>query len=337
MRTLPKNVKDRTRGLGSSDMGSLFGMNPRCPIPKLWLIKTGQLEHEDIGEIGEWGEYLEDPIAKKFALKTGRRVCKINRTLVHPQYDFILSNPDRFQWNLERDPATRRGVLEIKCSMLSNLRDWTSGGVPASYYLQIQQQMAVTGCQWGSFAVLFGGNRLVEFDVPRDEAIIAAILERCQQFWELVRTRTRPPVELSREWNEQMARFFPTATKGEELVLATPAALGRARRYLALKQQIAKREAELEEHEVFFKEAIGTAHKLLVPGLARFTWSSFDRKWVDLDKLRAEHPRIAEQLTKTVPTRRFSWKGLAEILEEDTQEEEAVSLPVVSARRIELD
>lgn len=333
MKTIPKNIKDRTRGLGSSDMGSLFGMNPRCSLPRLWLIKTGQLPQEESGELLDWGLNWEDPIAKRFAKKTGRRVRKINRTIVHPEHDFILSNPDRFQWK-EKD----KGVLEIKTSMLlGNLREWAAGGIPANYYLQIQQQMAVTGCQWGSFAVLFVGSKLVTFDVQRDEAIISLLIERCKAFWELVSTKTMPPIELSQEWNEEMSHFFPKAEKKEEIILATPAAIGRARRYLTLRAQIDKREAEMAEHEVFFKEQIGSAEKVLVPGVARFTWSSFEQERLDLKKLRAEEPAIAERFAKTIPCRRFTVKSLTDVLEEDEEETEEMSLPAVNVRRIELD
>jgi putative phage-type endonuclease len=337
MKTIPYNVKDRTRGLGSSDMGSLFGMNRYCPLPKLWLIKTGQLPIEDSTEQMDWGNYLEEPVARRFALKTGRRVQKLTRTIVHPDYDFLLSNPDRWQFNRDKPKKQRRGVLEIKTSLLGNLREWAAGGIPAAYYLQIQHQMACTGCEWGSFAVLFGGNKLVEFDVQRDEPIITAIIERCKDFWKLVQTKTMPPIELGREWNEHMAKFFPTVEKKEEIILATPAALGRARRYLTLCTQVEKREAEIAEHEVFFKEQIGSAERLLVPGVARFTWSSFEQKRVDLEKLRAEHPAIAEQLIKKVPTRRFTVKSLAEVLAEEEEEAEEPMLPVISARRIELE
>jgi predicted phage-related endonuclease len=320
MKTIPYNIKDRTRGLGSSDMGSLFGMNRYCPLPKLWLIKTGQLPIEDSTEQMDWGNYLEEPVARRFALKTGRRVQKLTRTIVHPDYDFLLSNPDRWQFNRDKPKKQRRGVLEIKTSLLGNLREWAAGGIPAAY-----------------FAVLFGGNKLVEFDVTRDEPIIQLIIERCVDFWKLVQTKTVPPIELGREWNEHMAKFFPTVEKKEEIILATPAALGRARRYLTLCTQVEKREAEIAEHEVFFKEQIGSAERLLVPGVARFTWSSFEQKRVDLEKLRAEHPTIAEQLTKKVPTRRFTVKSLAEVLAEEEEEAEEPMLPVISARRIELE
>ena len=337
MKTIVKDIKDRTRGLGSSDIGSLFGMNKRCSLPKLWLEKTGRLFDQQESEPIEWGQAFEQPVAKRFAEKTGRRIQRFNRTAVHPKYGFLLANPDRFQFDPARGSRrARKGVLEIKCTIFANLRQWSTSGVPANFYLQIQHQMSCTGCEWGSFAVFFGGNKLVEFDVERDEKIIALIIERARAFWDLVQKDTPPPITLDMEWNKHLAQYFPTPVKGEERRLETPAAIGRARRYLHLKAQIEKREAEMEEHEVFFKSAIENAELLLVPGIARFTWSGFERKHVDLDKLRSEHPAIAEALTTKIPQRRFTCKALTDVIEEGDEPEDE-PMPIVGARRVELE
>jgi len=333
MRYLPKNVKDRTRGLGGSDAGAIFGVNPHQSLPQLWLQKTGKLppDTREATEPMEWGTDFEDTVAKRFAKKTKRLIRRVNRTIVHPTNDFMLANVDRLQWKRKT-----MGVLEIKCTLLGNLKAWSAGGIPARFYLQLQHYLAVTGCQWGSFAVLFGGNRLVEFDVPRDEQLITVMIERERQFWELVQKKKLPPIQLTKEWNAAIVNFFPTGSKTEERQLKTPQAIGKARRYLSLKAQIRKREDELEEHEVFFKSAIGEAYRLIVPGVARFTWSSFMRSHTDLQKLRAEHPEIVEEITSSVPSRRFSVTALEDVREEEDREEEQAR-PIFGARLIELD
>jgi len=332
------NVKDRSKGIGGSDVGALFGLSKWMPLPKLYLQKTGKLfaQNERENEPAEWGTDFEDIIARRFSKKTGRQIRRIGRTLTHPRYPFMVGNPDRFQWDRKRPHAKRRGVLEIKATMFANLKPWSMSGIPANYYLQLQHYLVLTGCTWGSFAVLFGGNKLVNFDVERDEQLIAVMIEREREFWELVQKQTPPPITLSAEWNKHLAAFFPESIKGVERVLDTPAAIGRARRYLTLCQQIERREAEIEEHEVFFKSELREAERLLVPGIARFSWSSFERKHADLDKLRTLYPAIAEEITTKQPQRRFSCKGLVDLVEADDEIEPA-PVPMMGARRIELD
>ena len=332
MKFLPKNVKDRSRGLGGSDVGSLFGLNPHVSLPQLWLAKTGKLHgNPPDTEPMEWGRIFEDTVAKRFAQKTKRLVRRVNRTIQHPKYAFMLANPDRLQWK-----RRRMGVLEIKATIFGNLKAWSAGGIPPRFYLQLQHYLEVTGCDWGSFCVLFGGNRLCEFDVPRDQKVIDVMIEREGQFWELVQTQTPPTITLSTEWNKVMAAYFPVMTPKSERIVATPEAIGRARRYLRLNDRLEKIEAECDEHEVFFKEQIADCNHLVVPKIARFTWSQFNQSRIDLAKLRAEHPELAAELTISQPTRRFSVKALEEVAEEEDAIEEPFA-PIFAARRIELD
>lgn len=338
--TLERSVKNRSRGIGGSDVGSIFGLNKWMSLPRLWLQKLNRLPKQSgaENEMLEWGNLLEAPIASRYAKVSGRRIQLVNRTIVHPEYPWMLANPDRLQWDSGRPRAERRGILEIKATMFGNLRAWQSGGVPASYYLQLQHYLCVLGLSWGSFAVLFGGNRLVQFDVARDEALIKVMIEREREFWELVQSETPPSITLSKEWNEQLAAFFPTASKDKQVVLDTPEAVGHMRRLLSLNRQIKKRELEVAEHETWLKAQIGEAQaeRLLVPKVGRASWSLGERRSIDLEKLRSQYPSIAVELTKVDPQRRFSMKSFEDIKEETTDERESAPA-IFGARRIELD
>jgi predicted phage-related endonuclease len=57
--------------------------------------------------------------------------------------------------------------------------------------------MAVLGWSWGSLAALLGGNRLVWFDVERNDRFIAALRVAVAEFWERLLTLTPPPVDAS--------------------------------------------------------------------------------------------------------------------------------------------
>lgn len=339
--TLEKSVTDRSRGIGGSDVGSLFGLNKWMPLPKLWLQKVGRLpkQSSEDNEFQEWGRLLEAPIARRYAEKAGRRIQIVKETLVHPQYPWMIGNPDRLQWESQRPKKSRRGILEVKATMFGNMKSWQAGGVPATYYLQLQHYLCVAGCSWGSFAVLFGGNKLVQFDVQRDDALIAVMIEREREFWSLVQAKTPPGITLSAEWNKELAAFFPTAIKGKEQIIQTPEAIGHARRLFSLREQIKRREGELAEHEVWLKARIGEAQaeRLLIPGVGRFTWSLGERRHINLEKLRELHPAIAKELTETAAQRKFSCSPLEQAEAEAEEESEPLEPALYGLRRIELE
>lgn len=340
MGSLEKSVTDRTRGIGGSDVGSLFGLNKWMPLPRLWLQKVGRLPNQknEENEFQEWGKLLEAPIARRYAEKAGRRIKVVKDTLVHPEFPWMIGNPDRLQWDTQRPKRQRRGVLEVKATMFGNMKSWQQGGVPATYYLQLQHYLCITGLSWGSFAVLFGGNKLVQFDVQRDEALIAVMIQREREFWELVLSRTPPRMTLSAEWNESLAAFFPTGEKAKEITLSTPEAIGHARRLFALAEQIKRRTAEMDQHEAWIKQQIGEANaqRLLIPGVGRFNWTIGERRSINLDKLRANHAAIAEALTEVAPQRRLMSKALEQVSMEE-EVEEPTEAAVYGLRRMELD
>jgi putative phage-type endonuclease len=337
---LTKSVENRTRGIGGSDVASIFGLNKWKPLPLLWLEKTGKLPKAESAsadpEWMEWGNYLEEPIAKVYAKRTGRKLRRPGHTIAHPEFSFMMGNPDRFQKDKQRagDP---RGVLEIKCAMFGKLREWSAGGVPAPYYLQLQHYLAITELAWGSFAVLFGGNRLVEFDVPRDEKLIELMIEKEREFWSYVTRNQAPPMELGAEWNQQLVNFFPKPTERETLQLSAPEDFGRAFRLLRLKEQVKLREKEINEHESYFKVKLANHAQARIGSSVKVAWTPGERKSVDLDALRERYPQIAAELTRAKPQRRFSITALEDLPADQQEEEEAEAPLIISARRIELD
>lgn len=336
---LTLSVTDRSRGIGGSDVGAIFGLSKWGNVPKLWLQKTGRLfnQSSEDNELQDWGRYLEAPIAKKYSERTGRAIRRPSQTLVHPEFPWMIGNPDRFQVDKKREKASRRGVLEVKNAMFGKLREWSQSGVPAGYFLQLQHYLAITGLSWGSFAVLFGGNKLVEFDIPRDDKLIALMIEKEREFWGYVQRDEPPPMQLGAEWNEQLVNFFPKPKQQEVLRLDSPEAQGKALRLIRLKQQIKQREPEIEELESWFKLQLADHATAQVARIARISWSASETNRINLDKLREKHPAIAKELTETKPTRRFSVKLLADLPAEEEEEERSDSTLIVSARRIELD
>lgn len=203
---------ERNNGLGGSDIAALFGASPWTSALTLWAEKTGRQPRESLDhkEFVEWGNRLEAPIMEAYWERTQRTpanfveafdpdCCDIIEVQHNDQpqimfrnkeHPWALATPDGLisdylplPWSPDQDEGFQGvGILEIKTTNSFKKGDW-SDGPPAYYMLQAQHYMMVTGLQWASFAVLIGGQELKIFDVPRDDGLIASIIEKGSQFW----------------------------------------------------------------------------------------------------------------------------------------------------------
>ncbi|HAC2565256.1 TPA_asm: hypothetical protein GZH95_14020, partial [Listeria monocytogenes] len=168
----------RRQGIGGSDAGIIMGLNKYKTAFELWLDKTGQvLPDESAGEAAYWGNQMEEVVAKEFEKRTGKKVRRSNMMYQHPEHDFMLANVDRFI-------VGEDALLECKTASAYLAKEWESDEVPATYLVQIQHYLAVTGKSKAYVAVLIGGNKFIWKEIDRDEELINQIIAFELDFWE---------------------------------------------------------------------------------------------------------------------------------------------------------
>ena len=330
----------RHKGIGGSDVAALCGLDRRKSAYQLWMEKRGLLPESLMREENErmlFGKLLERPIGQEFARRTGRRIARQRRTLRAPDARHQLANID--YWEFLDGRADPKGVLECKNVDSSRRRDWTTGGVPDRYYLQLQHYLMVTGCGYGSFAVLFGGNQLVYFDVERDEATVFRLRALEADFWRRVRTGEAPDFSYDEAGAELIQHIYSTATAGKSVTLDAPDAQAKVARLLAVKAQIKAREAVKVELETWLKYQMRDAEKALVPGIARISWASSSRQSLDVEALRRAHPGLVAQFQVEQSQRRFlvmPYKEF-EVAADDGVADDAPITVTTGVRQIQLD
>lgn len=332
---------DRSLGLGGSDIGPMLGLSRyRSPL-HVYLEKRRELPPEDgrdeNAEGKRFGTLCESVVATLYRERTGRTIRKPGRTYRHPQYAFMLANPDRLQQPEAGSALSGRGILEIKWLDASRRWVWINEGVPDGYYLQLQHYLLVTGASWGSFAVVFGGNRLEYFDVQRDEAVIQRLIEVESDFWRRVETGNPPDVSFDALGASLLGRLYPTPTPGAEMILDDEEARAKARRLFSISALLKAREEEKDALEVWFKDKMREAELLLVPSIGKFTWKAQAAKRVDLALLRKEQPEIAARYSVESTTRVFRKQSLEEIAAEMGAEITAPLQAPQAARRLAFD
>lgn len=220
-------LAERNNGLGSSDAAAVLGLDPWKSAIQLWGEKAGHLdaEHHDAGEEFKfWGKILERPIAEKYSIETRREVLEEAPFTMHfmDEDERLRASLDRLVEQNERHPDSGQGLLEIKNVSQFKGGQWADGASPLWYQVQVQHQFLVTGFNWGSFAILIGGNQFGWQDVFPSEKFMAYLLEKEQEFLDFVKRDVPPPVDASQSAKETIARLYPQDS-GETIVLTLDA------------------------------------------------------------------------------------------------------------------
>lgn len=279
---------ERKLGLGGSDAAVVCGLSPYKTPYQLYVEKTTDLppEEETLGM--KFGTIFEAPLVQHYCDVTQRSVRR-HPSAVHPRYPWMRANIDR---QIIKDPRGP-GVLEVKTT-----NDWTGKGiqglddVPDHYYLQAQHYMAVHGYSWGSLAILIGGQKFVWFDVPRNEEVIEALIQREQAFWQRVESRHPPSVDGTEQTGELIKRLYPQDT-GVTVTLAFNELID-----AAITMQKNKQLRKLLDEQILaasnqIKSAMGEASRAILPGFGEITWKTRKasmKEELNVGKLQAQFP-----------------------------------------------
>lgn len=306
-------VEERKKGIGGSDVATIFGLNKwKSPIG-LYLEKIEETQPEDLtdNEAVYWGKQHEPMIAKEFAIQTGLKVRKCNFVLAHDEYNFIRANIDREIVCPERG----RGVLEIKTTSEWNKGEWSEDTIPNPYMLQIQHYLLVTGYSYGYVAVLIGGNKYKHWLVERDEELIAIILNKEIEFWNRIKTNNPPPIDGSDASKELLDKLYPAGLEDATARLSwnhEGEIVDMLSKRSDLLVTLSDTKGQVQYIENQLKEKLGNFTEAECYDF-RITWKSPAVSYtVPVQALRTKYPEVYEELKKPkAQTRRFAIKEVS--------------------------
>lgn len=289
----------RRQGIGGSDASAILGLNPWKTAMDVWLEKTGEFEDEERdNEKMYWGNVLEDIVAKEFSIRTGLRVRRRNAILKHKDRPFMIANVDRLI-------VGHKAGLECKTAGQYSAEDWAMG-VPDYYIPQIQHYMAVTGYKAWYVAVLIGGQEFKYYKITRDNYFIRELIEAETEFWNMVETRTPPPIDGTKASSELIKRLYPEAEKGREIELPFEA-FELIQQYERACEEEKRIQLIKDEAANKLKEMLGTAEKGSIHG-RQVIWQNVVSKRLNTKALQKECPDIYEKYSQESIYRRFSIK-----------------------------
>lgn len=205
-------LEERRTGIGGSDAAAIIGLNDYSSPYSVWADKLGYLPEKEDSEAMRQGRDLEEYVAQRFCEATGKRVRRLNRMLRNDDHPFMLAN-------IDRQVVGERAGLECKTTSVMNLKKFKNGEYPATYYCQCMHYLAVTGWTKWYLAVLVLNQGFYVYEIERDEAEIAALVEAERKFWALVQEGTPPKVDHSDATRRALEHVSPLDEEAAPILL----------------------------------------------------------------------------------------------------------------------
>lgn len=321
-------LKERTKGIGGSDVATILGLNPYKTPLQLWEEKAGRSSGSAAGESAYWGTVLEGVVAKEFSQRTGMKVQKVNYMLSKGEDGWMLGNIDRAVVNpaiagrvsvLKPEKVEECGRLlstdiglECKTASVYMSEHWgdsqeaeilagkivTEHKIPLYYETQIQWYMAVTGIETFYVAVLIGGQDFRMYEVKRDQDVIDAIVSKCRDFWENHVLKDVPPAPIN---VDDIKKLY--AKDSGEMTEATNEEATDIGELRNLKEQIKSLKEQEEAVASRLIMAIGEKTGLTLGGKKAVTYKAMNTTRFSSTDFKKEHPDLYQDYAKTTSTR----------------------------------
>lgn len=298
-------LERRRSGIGASDIAGVLGLSPYTTPLQVWASKLVDLP-DDPSEAMEWGRRLEPVILDAWQLESRRRVVHRGALLRSRKRPWMMATLDGVtRTNMANfDESDMGAVKQVPAVVQAKaVSDWTWNDiVPQHYQLQVQWEMAVTGFELAFVVVLHSGRRLAAYEVFADPVVQAELIEEGEQFWSAVESGEPPAVDA--DDLSFLNDLFPTShEQAVEIPVDAMEELYESRRaFVAASDRKAEAEAAV-------KAMLGEYDTAVVDQTVIATWKTNDRRGVDIGRLRAELPHVADRYTIKTTERRFLVKG----------------------------
>lgn len=285
-----QNLGDRTKYIGGSDCAGILGMSRWKTPLQVWAEKTGQVPEKDISQQTnvKLGIALEDTVAQFFTEETGKKLRRVNKTLVHPKYDFIRAN-------IDRDVVGEDAIMECKTAAAWKGKEWGGTDIPQEYLLQCYHYLAVTGASKCYIAVLIGNQDFKWKEIPRDEKVIEAIIAKEVAFWNDFVLTKQMPANIKAADGDVLFHLFPSETDDTIEIGDEVDRLADSIEALESDSRVINDQIDTSKNKL---KALLQTHSKGLGRRWRVTWKVQFKKSVDTKALEKKHPAIYTELLK---------------------------------------
>lgn len=295
--------------IGGSEAAVILGLSPWATPLSLYLRKKGLLPEPDLDskDYIKWGKRLEEPVAQAYSEETMRPVQEADPDVVtdlegrhlktfvpianygahgvflgidslganfaHPDRPWMRCHPDRFILDPKR--TGKLGILEAKTAMAMKKDEWDEEP-PLKYQVQLAHNLEVMGCEWGSLAVLIGGNTFRWQDQERNEAFTDHLVEKEADFIRRLKENDPPGVTGSEHDRQALGDLFKVPV--DSPVALPPEAIEWAEKLLDADARESAAKEEKTRWQNLIKQAMGEHTIGVLPNNSgRFSWKLVEK------------------------------------------------------------
>lgn len=254
-------LRVREGGIGSSEVGTILGLNPFETPYQLWRRKIGVDPPKPLNFAMKAGHYLEDAVSQFYRDETGKEIIKSSAgdwIIRNDEHPYMQVSPDRTFWipGLPKSNANK-GILECKTTQMEVDAD----SVPQQWFCQLMYQLGVAELQQGALAWLTMGRTFGYRDFDFDEDFFGYIKEEVTRFWiDHILGKREPDM-----YNvEDVLLRNPRHVSGKS-VEADDDLIESCRELKEIKESLTALDTRKKELESMIKMAMGDAEALVTP------------------------------------------------------------------------
>jgi putative phage-type endonuclease len=296
----PDWVEERKNYISGSIAAAILGKSSYSTPLQVWLRKKGHIPPVESSDIMYFGNIFEPTMSAYFTSVTGLKTRRVNEPIEHKEYSFLRANIDRQILNGEGVDGT--GVLELKTTTSHRLKS-LDGEIPIEWRMQVQFYMGITSY---SYAYLLVYERdSCRFHEPllikRDDQLIADMESKLIDWWETYMIGNKRPDPIN---GEDVLLLYPESRDGSVLE-ATPDTYTYYQELMKVREKTEDLQLEKEVIEVFLKNEMEDAERLVVAGRNLITWKYQTTNRLDTKALKQRYPALCKKFMKQTSTRRF--------------------------------
>lgn len=305
-------LKHRESGIGSSEVGTILGLNPFETPYQLWRRKMGLDAPKQENFAMKAGHYLEDAVSLFYRDETGKEIIKASAgdwLIVNNEKQYLRVSPDRTFWIPGRPTSDRnKGILECKTTQMEVDAD----SLPQHWFCQLQYQLGVAELEQGALAWLTMGREFGYRDMMFDKEFYDYMIEEVDKFWTDNIVGKQEPLLSS---VEDVLLKNPRHVVGKS-VEADDELIAMCSELKTIKEELGGLDSRKKELENTIKMAIGDAEALVAPGVNKAkptilaTWKAAkDSTKFNEKKFAEDKPELYASYQYQVPgSRRFLLK-----------------------------
>lgn len=290
----------RKGGIGSSEVGTILGLNKWQTPYQLWRQKKGIDPAPQESFAMRAGHYLEDAVSRFYADESDNEIIKASAgdwIIVNNERPYLRVSPDRTYWpkGVSRR-ACNKGIVECKTTQMEVDGD----SLPQHWFCQLQYQLGVAELEQGAIAWLTAGREFGYRNLIFDKDFYEWMIEEVTRFWVDNIIGDAEPMAIN---VEDVLLKNPRHIAGKMLT-ANDDVIAELAELKELREELAALDARKKDIEAGIKMIMGDAEALVLPNTDNIlcTWKvGKDRSKFDEKRFAQEHPDIYTQYTKTTP------------------------------------